>query len=320
MAARNAPRLAWGLLALALALPAAHAAPAKKTGKAAAAKTAPKASGKKQRASTQAAPAAQPRAPAGSAEILMPLPALYTGTLPCADCVGTTYRLTLQPTEGSTIRGEYSLHRQNINSLEQTPVESGPWRLSYDYGRLILGGGSMPTLYAIKDRNTLVQLGIEGKPVDGGQHHLQRVLTSDGLPAVAPGQPTMTSAAPMAPGSAPGTLEATFWKLVQLGNTAITPSSDPQRDPHIVLQPGEQRITGSGGCNRFAGSFERPGADALRLTGIVSTRVACAESDKTMQEALFFDALNQTRSYRLSGKRLELRGENGGVLAVLEMH
>ena len=310
-------------LALAPVAPA-QAAPAKKSSTKAspAKKAAPKARTGSHKATAAAAAATAPvHAKAGSADVLMPLPAVFRGTLAlnCPDCTaGTAYTLRLHNTGGEASRGSYELHRQAVNSLAQTPLESGPWRLSYDFGRLILGGSSLPTLYAIKDRSTLVQLGIDGKPLDGGHNQLQRVLTSDGSPAVAPDHPTMTSAPPASTGT--GTLESTFWRLVQLGNTAVAPSGDPQRDPHLVLQPGEQRITGSGGCNRFAGSFERPGADALRLSGIVSTRMACAENDKTLQEALFFDALNQTRRYQLAGKRLELRGENGGVLAVLEMH
>lgn len=338
------PRRWWagmgaGLLALALGMglslapvAPAHAAPAKKattkaasSGKKSTAAPKSRSGGRKATGAAAASAAtAAVHAKAGSADVLMPLPAAFNGTLAltCADCTaGMAYELRLQGADGDATRGTYELHRQAVNSLAQTPLESGPWRLSYDFGRLILGGGTMPALYAIKDRNTLVQLGIEGKPLEGGQRYLQRVLTSDGSPAVAPGHATVTTAAPTTPvpATSAGTLEATFWRLVQLGNTAVAPSNDLQRDPHFVLQPGEQRITGSGGCNRFAGSFERPGANALRMTGIVSTRIACAETDKTLQEALFFDALNQTRSYRLREGRLELLGENGVVLAVLEI-
>jgi len=113
---------------------------------------------------------------------------------------------------------------------------------------------------------------------------------------------------------------------VRLGTTPVPPSpatasaDDLQRLPHFVLQPGEQRVTGSGGCNRFAGSFERDDAQSkVALTGIVSTRVACAEEARTLLEVRFFDALQQTRRYRLvDSTHLDLLDEAGGVLAQFE--
>ena len=333
MAAAHTPlarRWLNGLLALGLALAPlvpTQAAPAKKASATKKAPTkAPKATkGTKGRQASPAV-AAGAGAAANTAEVLMPMPAVFTGTLAlaCADCPpGVAYELRLQGAEGEPTRGTYSLHRQAINSLAQTPLESGPWRLSYDFGRLILGGGNMPALYAIKDRNTLVELGIEGKPLEGGQHQLQRVQTSN----MPPGPYTPAAPAWAAPAGSQH-LEATFWKLVRLGTTALpagpattsASAEDLQRLPHLVLQPGEQRITGSGGCNRFAGSFERDDAQGkVALTGIVSTRVACAEEARTLLEVRFFDALQQTRRYRLvDSTRLDLLDEAGGVLAQFE--
>ena len=339
MAAAHTPlarRWLHCLLALGLALAplvSTQAAPAKKASAKAttsATKKAPAKTAKGRSKATAAAAGAGAAAAssahtkANAAEVLAPLPAVFTGTLAlaCADCpAGVAYELRLQGADGESTRGTYSLHRQAVNSLAQTPLESGPWRLSYDFGRLILGGGNMPALYAIKDRNTLVQLGIEGKPLEGGQHQLQRVQTSN----VPPGPYTPTAPAWTAPAGSQN-LDATFWRLVRLGTAPVPPSpattstDDLQRLPHFVLQPGEQRVTGSGGCNRFAGSFERDDAQGkVALTGIVSTRVACAEEARTLLEVRFFDALQQTRRYRLvDSTHLDLLDEAGGVLAQFE--
>ena len=328
---------AASLLALGLALlplAAAQAAPAQKASAKTSSKKAPakkpsksSKSGKGHKAlaatgATGAAAAGASQGKSHGADVLAPLPAVYTGTLAlaCSDCpAGMAYELRLQGAEGDPSRGTYRLHRQTVNSLEQTPLETGPWRLSYDYARLILGGGKLPALYAIKDRNTLVQLGIEGKPVEGGQHQLQRVQTSNMPPG-----PYVPSAQPwVAPGAGQSGLEATTWRLTRLGNASVQTSgqtTDLQQQPHFVLQPGEQRVSGSGGCNRFAGSFERDTAQGkVALNGIVSTRVACPEQARTLQEAQFFDALNQTRRYRLtSSTTLELQDEAGASLAQFE--
>ena len=341
MAAARSPRSALArtgaasLLALGLALlplAAAQAAPAKKASaktssskKAPSKKSSKSGPGHKALAATGASGAAAASAGQGKshgADVLGPLPAVYTGTLAlaCSDCpAGMAYELRLQGAEGDPSRGTYRLHRQTVNSLEQTPLESGPWRLSYDYARLILGGGKLPALYAIKDRNTLVQLGIEGKPVEGGQHQLQRVQTSN----MPPGPYVPTAQPWVTPGAGQPGLEATTWRLTRLGNASVQTSgqaADWQQQPHFVLQAGEQRVSGSGGCNRFAGSFERDTAQGkVALSGIVSTRVACPEQARTLQEAQFFDALNQTRRYRLtSSTTLELQDEAGAALAQFE--
>ncbi len=271
---------------------------AKKSGKASRTRTGTK---------TAATAAVQARAAAGSPDILLPLSAAYSGSLSCADCNGSRYQLSLNASEGSSIRGDYTLKRQD-EGAQAVVVEQGPWRLSYDYGRLILGGGKLPALYAIKDRSTLVQLGIEGRPLDGGQYQMQRQDADGTQPAAVP--PTVATVADR--------LEATFWQLVELHGSAISVVSDPQREPHLVLDGGKKHASGSGGCNRFAGSFERSAGNALRLSGIVSTRIACTEDVRTQRESAFLDALHQTRNYQLQGSRLALLDERGRVLLQME--
>jgi heat shock protein HslJ len=71
-----------------------------------------------------------------------------------------------------------------------------------------------------------------------------------------------------------------------------------------VLDPEGAHLSGSGGCNRLVGSFERNG-DTIRFTQVATTRIACAE--RVMQrEAAFLDALAATSRFELDGDSLVL--------------
>ena len=109
-------------------------------------------------------------------------------------------------------------------------------------------------------------------------------------------------------------LRGTDWKLVALGDKPVTPT-DTQRVAHILLQPSSKQIAGSGGCNRMFGVYELNG-DALRFSGVGSTKMACKDGMDT--ESAFFASLLRVAKWRISGQQLELTDAGGVVLAKLE--
>src|SRR5262249_21691650 len=58
--------------------------------------------------------------------------------------------------------------------------------------------------------------------------------------------------------SVSASLENTRWKLTHLGEVGVTPRSASQ-EAYIILDPGTQRVSGSGGCNRLTGHYELSG-------------------------------------------------------------
>jgi heat shock protein HslJ len=74
------------------------------------------------------------------------------------------------------------------------------------------------------------------------------------------------------------------------------------------------RATGSDGCNRFTTAYTAT-TTALRFEAQgASTRMACP--DPVAQQAMAFtNAMSRTRSHRTVGGKLQLLGEDGGVLA-----
>jgi len=109
-------------------------------------------------------------------------------------------------------------------------------------------------------------------------------------------------------------LENTYWKLVRLGGTAVT-VADGQREPHFILQPGEKRVAGSGGCNRMMGSYTLDGSK-LTFSQMAGTMMACPEGMDV--ERSFHAALGKVATWRIDGETLELFDAGGASVAEFE--
>ena len=79
---------------------------------------------------------------------------------------------------------------------------------------------------------------------------------------------------------------------------------DEESAPHLVLDEVSSRLSGSGGCNRLAGSYE-VGDEGLRFGPIASTRMACSEAVME-RESAFLAALAEVTGHRLDGSALVL--------------
>jgi len=109
-------------------------------------------------------------------------------------------------------------------------------------------------------------------------------------------------------------LHGTSWLAVELGGRPTVP------DVRSTVTFDDGKISGSGGCNSYSGTYEAElsaglyggGTDTISIRGLGSTEMACDE--KVMaQEAAFFDALTSATFYRLSRDRLEL-GDGGDIV------
>ena len=109
-------------------------------------------------------------------------------------------------------------------------------------------------------------------------------------------------------------LENTYWKLTRLGGKSVT-VAPKQHEPYFVLDNKSKRIAGSGGCNRFTGTYQQNG-DRLAFGKIAMTFMACPEGMETERD--FAAALEQVRSWKILGEQLELYDGSGGFLARFE--
>lgn len=98
-------------------------------------------------------------------------------------------------------------------------------------------------------------------------------------------------------------LTGTYWKLIELDGQAVT-TPENAREAHFVLEAGEFRLRGHGGCNNFFGGYALTDDAGLGFSGMGSTMMACPETMET--EAAFMEALGNTTRYRINGEILEL--------------
>jgi putative lipoprotein len=112
-------------------------------------------------------------------------------------------------------------------------------------------------------------------------------------------------------------IEGPLWQLEQLGSELIEPSSDPRRNAQIQFDRNSGRVSGTGGCNRVSGTYERSGS-TLRMRQLGATRMACPSEAVNINETQFFAALQATASYRLQGgSKLSLLDATGRTVATL---
>lgn len=146
----------------------------------------------------------------------------------------------------------------------------------------------------------------------------RELFTSDtATPVITGGNPTKVSLLLRRnSGGSPATvdemppLENTYWRAIRLAGKPAPPRPAAS-EPNLTFHP-DGRVSGSDGCNRISGSYERKG-DAIHFGQMIGTQRACpgtAEIDKA-----FRDALTSAASLRLSGGSLELFDAGGTEVA-----
>ena len=133
-------------------------------------------------------------------------------------------------------------------------------------------------------------------------------------PGLCQAVPSPTENHPDAAPSSQPSLTETQWNLIELnGNPVGVRPTETQ--PYIYLQVQGDRLSGSGGCNRFFGSFDLSGS-SLQFHSVAQTMMACPGA--TLQrEPELLETLKLVTSYQISGNILQLRLDDR-VLARLE--
>jgi len=112
------------------------------------------------------------------------------------------------------------------------------------------------------------------------------------------------------PSSRPS-LEDTYWKLTHIGDQPA-PALEGRREPHIMLSSEHGMVGGTGGCNRFTGSYEikKP---KITFGTLALTKMACVDQRDVDQELVA--ALKKTAGARGHKGLLELIDADGNVVA-----
>lgn len=109
-------------------------------------------------------------------------------------------------------------------------------------------------------------------------------------------------------------LEDTEWTLLQIGGETV-PGDAPQGAPTLNLDPENMQAAGTGGCNRYTGSYTLDG-ERIRFSAVAATRMMCPEGMDI--EDAFFYLLDEARTYAAVESHLELYGADGTLLGRFE--
>jgi len=114
------------------------------------------------------------------------------------------------------------------------------------------------------------------------------------------------------------TLAGTTWRVTGYNNGKQAVVSVISGSTLGVSFGAGGKLSGSGGCNSFTGSYRAEGK-TIGIGPLAATRKACALPEGVMaQEAAFLRALESAATTRREGHRLELRTENGALAATLQ--
>ena len=98
------------------------------------------------------------------------------------------------------------------------------------------------------------------------------------------------------------------WKLVSMGEKAITPEAQPT----LKLNISEMKVNGSDSCNTFMGSIKTLTDKELVFGDLASTLMLCGEKMEVADA--FGMAMQKVRQYQLKGDQLLFTDKQGGVL------
>lgn len=116
---------------------------------------------------------------------------------------------------------------------------------------------------------------------------------------------------------APASLEGVDWEVTGYNNGRQAVVS-PEAGTRLTLRFADGRVSGSGGCNRFDGSFTADG-ESLRIQPLVTTRKLCADPVMA-QERAFLDALGSATTWRIERGMLDVhRADGERVLTATEL-
>ena len=170
----------------------------------------------------------------------------------------------------------------------------------------------MTHILALGEDAFRVRINGPGEPVEilfAPAPQAQPEATARMAPAATSGPEPADVVAPEAVVPEPVTLLGSAWRLVSVGN------AKPQAATEASLEfPAEGRAAGNGSCNRFNGIVIVAG-DAIKFSGLATTRKACAEAVMRQEEdylaalrdAVRFEADTETLRVYSAGREEPLR-------------
>lgn len=121
-------------------------------------------------------------------------------------------------------------------------------------------------------------------------------------------QTATPAASPSAPGTKPAPIAGPTWRVAELNGAA------PVADTAITATFSDDgTLFGTGGCNRYRGTYTVTGDKIAVNDAMAATMMACDPATMT-QETAYFAALKAARTFAVTTDKLTLKGEDGKVV------
>lgn len=95
------------------------------------------------------------------------------------------------------------------------------------------------------------------------------------------------------------------WKLIELNGETVQSAGQSGKEPHMILNASENRVTGNGSCNSFFGNYELGNGNNITFSNLGSTKMACPNNVMQVESRLF-QALEAANKFSLRGDTLIL--------------
>jgi heat shock protein HslJ len=96
--------------------------------------------------------------------------------------------------------------------------------------------------------------------------------------------------------------------------TVASINGEPVAEGAPTIEFSGDRISGTGGCNRYFCGYEITGGETIVIRGIGSTEMACEPAEIMVREQAYFGALSAVRAYRYDGAELTLTAVAGPTI------
>lgn len=114
---------------------------------------------------------------------------------------------------------------------------------------------------------------------------------------------------PPTPKATPFMLADTKWTLTSMVQNGATRT--PPAGTEITLDfTSDGKVGGNSGCNSYGGTYEAQG-EILKISALVSTLMACAESEKMDFEAAYVAGLQAAQMFERTADQLSVTFGNG---------
>lgn len=215
-------------------------------------------------------------------------PGVYRGNLHCTDCAGIGMEIQLQKNH------TYSMQTTYWGKADRSLSHKGSFRWDASGGIITLEGIEDEAAYQFRvGENVLIMLDGEGQSIRGDKEQAYRLVKTEDE----------------------NDIRAVYWKLIEINGQPVSEKWEKGREPHLIFDAAENRVYGSGGCNRFFGSYELLEGRQISFSQIGATRMACENMEV---ERAMFELFQSVDNYSIADKRLSLQKARMAPAAVFE--